>query len=91
MSTMCRYFVPAFSDSELGIDFALHKIARQQQSRPVLRFDPFEDFEKIRGYDAGTEAHGDFYGGRRCAAELVAAIWCVCGAAGASSGYKSCH
>src|SRR5262249_49210458 len=34
-------FVPAFSDSELGIDFALHKVARQQQDRPVLRFDPF--------------------------------------------------
>src|SRR5437764_8957586 len=39
-------FVPAFSDSELGIDFALHKIARQKENRPVLRFDPFEDFEK---------------------------------------------
>src|SRR5215471_660058 len=35
-------FVPAFSDSELGIDFALHKIARQREGRPVLRFDPFE-------------------------------------------------
>src|SRR5438067_7079805 len=40
-------FVPAFSDSELGIDFALHKIARQKENRPVLRFDPFEDFEKF--------------------------------------------
>jgi deoxyhypusine synthase len=38
-------FVPAFSDSELGIDFALHKIARQRAGRPVLRFDPFEDFQ----------------------------------------------
>lgn len=40
-------FVPAFSDSELGIDFALHKIARQADGRPLLRFDPFEDFEKF--------------------------------------------
>jgi deoxyhypusine synthase len=38
-------FVPAFTDSELGIDFALHKIARQRANRPLLRFDPFEDFE----------------------------------------------
>src|SRR5271157_3791813 len=40
-------FVPAFTDSELGIDFALHKIARTQQKRQLLRFDPFEDFEKF--------------------------------------------
>ncbi len=35
-------FVPAFSDSELGIDFALNKYGRQRDSRPILRFDPFE-------------------------------------------------
>jgi deoxyhypusine synthase len=40
-------FVPAFSDSELGIDFALHKMTRQKEKRPLLRFDPFEDFEKF--------------------------------------------
>jgi deoxyhypusine synthase len=40
-------FVPAFSDSELGIDFALHKMTRAKQKRPLLRFDPFEDFEKF--------------------------------------------
>jgi deoxyhypusine synthase len=40
-------FVPAFSDSELGIDFALHKLTRQKTNRPLLRFDPFEDFEKF--------------------------------------------
>src|SRR5580698_8494074 len=33
-------FVPAFSDSELGIDFALNKMARVQSKRPLLRFDP---------------------------------------------------
>jgi deoxyhypusine synthase len=38
-------FVPAFTDSELGIDFALHKIARQRDGRPLLRYDPFEDFQ----------------------------------------------
>jgi deoxyhypusine synthase len=34
-------FVPAFTDSELGIDFALNKMARLRDKRPLLRFDPF--------------------------------------------------
>ena len=38
-------FVPAFTDSELGIDFALHQRVRKEEGRPLLRFDPYEDFE----------------------------------------------
>jgi deoxyhypusine synthase len=38
-------FVPAFSDSELGIDFVLHKKQRSSKGIPALRFDPFDDFE----------------------------------------------
>lgn len=53
-------FVPAFSDSELGIDFALHKIARQKEGRPVLRFDPFEDFEKFACTMLATKRMGIF-------------------------------
>ncbi|PYT76462.1 MAG: deoxyhypusine synthase [Acidobacteria bacterium] len=53
-------FVPAFSDSELGIDFALHKIARQRDHRPVLRFDPFEDFEKFANTMLATKHMGIF-------------------------------
>jgi deoxyhypusine synthase len=53
-------FVPAFSDSELGIDFALHKIARQRENRPVLRFDPFEDFEKFANTMLATKRMGIF-------------------------------
>ncbi len=53
-------FVPAFSDSELGIDFALHKIARNRDNRPVLRFDPFEDFEKFAGIMLETKRMGIF-------------------------------
>jgi deoxyhypusine synthase len=53
-------FVPAFSDSELGIDFALHKIARQRENRPVLRFDPFEDFEKFASTMLATKRMGIF-------------------------------
>src|SRR5215468_3194977 len=53
-------FVPAFSDSELGIDFALHKEARQQQDRPLLRFDPFEDFERFAETMLSTKRMGIF-------------------------------
>lgn len=38
-------FVPAFTDSELGIDFQLHQKARQRAGKPLLRFDPYDDFE----------------------------------------------
>jgi len=38
-------FVPAFSDSELGIDFALYNRLRRKEGKPPLRYDPFEDFE----------------------------------------------
>lgn len=38
-------FVPAFTDSELGIDFALHQRSRKRRNAQPLRFDPFEDFE----------------------------------------------
>ena len=38
-------FVPAFTDSELGIDFALHQRIRKKKGKPPLRFDPYLDFE----------------------------------------------
>jgi deoxyhypusine synthase len=53
-------FVPAFTDSELGIDFALHKIARQEGKRPLLRYDPFLDFEKFADTMLATKRMGIF-------------------------------
>ena len=53
-------FVPAFSDSELGIDFALHKMIRLKEKRPLLRFDPFEDFEKFADTMLATKKMGVF-------------------------------
>jgi len=53
-------FVPAFSDSELGLDFALNKYARQRDKRPVLRFDPFEDFETFADIMMATKKMGIF-------------------------------
>ncbi len=38
-------FVPAFSDSEIGLDVALHNRMRRKAGIPPLRFDPFEDLE----------------------------------------------
>ncbi|HTU33245.1 MAG TPA: deoxyhypusine synthase family protein [Candidatus Acidoferrum sp.] len=38
-------YVPAFTDSELGIDFALHQRTRKKENRPLLNFDSYDDFE----------------------------------------------
>ncbi len=53
-------FVPAFTDSELGIDFALHKFAREKQKRPLLRFDSFADFETFADIMLATKRMGIF-------------------------------
>jgi deoxyhypusine synthase len=51
-------FVPAFSDSELGIDFVLHKKQRMHKGIPVLRFDPFEDFDQYAKTMLATKRMG---------------------------------
>ena len=38
-------FVPAFTDSEVGIDLALHNHEREKQGQPLLKFDPYIDLE----------------------------------------------
>ena len=38
-------FVPAFTDSELGLDYALTNRERARDKKPLLRFDPFIDLE----------------------------------------------
>ena len=53
-------FVPAFSDSELGLDFALNNYARKKEQRPSLRFDPFEDFETFARTMMATKKMGIF-------------------------------
>jgi deoxyhypusine synthase len=53
-------FVPAFTDSELGIDFALHSIARREAGRPQLRFDSFEDFHYFAGILLDSRKMGVF-------------------------------
>src|SRR5487761_909953 len=53
-------FVPAFTDSELGIDFALHQRQRRKDGRPVLRFDSFADFEHFAETMLATNRMGIF-------------------------------
>ena len=53
-------FVPAFTDSELGIDFALHARLRKRAGRPPLRFDPYEDFEHYASTMLPTKRMGIF-------------------------------
>jgi deoxyhypusine synthase len=53
-------FVPAFTDSELGIDFALHQRLRKKRGKPPLRFDPYEDFEKFASTMLATRRMGVF-------------------------------
>ena len=38
-------FVPAFTDSELGLDVALHNRLLRSQGKPPLRYDPFLDLD----------------------------------------------
>lgn len=38
-------FVPAFTDSEMGLDVALHNRMREGSGRHKIRYDPFEDLE----------------------------------------------
>lgn len=38
-------FIPAFTDSELGLDLALHNLARKKQGRPEPEFNSMADLE----------------------------------------------
>ncbi len=53
-------FVPAFTDSELGIDFALHQRVRKKAGRPPLWFDAFEDFDQFATTMLATKRMGIF-------------------------------
>lgn len=40
-------FIPAFTDFEMGLDFALFNHARRKQGKPPLAFDPFDDLDEF--------------------------------------------
>jgi len=53
-------FVPAFTDSELGIDLALFNRLRKKQGKQPLRFDPYLDFEHYAQTMLATKRMGIF-------------------------------
>ncbi len=53
-------YVPAFTDSEIGLDFALFNRARRSRGQAPLRFDPFLDLEHYAELVAGANRLGIF-------------------------------
>jgi len=40
-------YIPAFTDSEYGLDLGLHNLARKKAGRPELTFSPYNDLESF--------------------------------------------
>jgi deoxyhypusine synthase len=53
-------FVPAFTDSELGLDVALHNRKRAKENRTPIRFDPFLDLDHFAETLLGQKRLGIF-------------------------------
>lgn len=53
-------YIPAFSDSELGLDFALHNRRNQREGRTPISFDPFLDLEDYTARVERAERIGIF-------------------------------
>jgi deoxyhypusine synthase len=53
-------YVPAFTDSELGLDFATHNHTRRAAGQPTLRFDPFLDLDHFHQLFIAQERRGLF-------------------------------
>ena len=53
-------YVPAFTDCELGLDFAIHNAMREEAGKSPLRFDPFLDLDHFANRIRATERMGIF-------------------------------
>lgn len=53
-------FIPAFSDSEMGLDFAVHNLMRNSQGKPPRVFDPFLDLSAYEKWARAQERMGIF-------------------------------
>ncbi len=53
-------YVPAFTDSELGLDLAIRNHLRQREGEPPLRFDPFLDLDHFADQIRRHETLGIF-------------------------------
>jgi deoxyhypusine synthase len=53
-------YIPAFTDSELGLDVAIHNRRRHNAGRPNIAFDPYLDLEDFAGRIAAAKKVGIF-------------------------------
>ncbi len=53
-------YVPAFTDSELGLDLAIRNHLRQREGQPPMRFDPFLDLDHFADQIRRHETLGIF-------------------------------
>jgi deoxyhypusine synthase len=53
-------YVPAFTDSELGLDFATTNHARRASGEATLSYDPFRDLDHFHKTFTGASVHGIF-------------------------------
>lgn len=53
-------YVPAFTDSELGLDLALQNLSRKKKDLPELKFDAMEDLEHFTATQSGAARLGIF-------------------------------
>jgi len=53
-----RIFIPAFTDCELGLDFAVHRELRCRERQPALAYDGFRDLEQFRALCQQQVAEG---------------------------------
>jgi deoxyhypusine synthase len=53
-------YIPAFTDSELGLDVALHNRRRRSSGRPPIAFDPYLDLESFAARIAAAKRVGIF-------------------------------
>jgi deoxyhypusine synthase len=53
-------YVPAFTDSELGLDYATHNHRRRLEGRPPIPFEPFEDLDDFHHRFIAARRHGIF-------------------------------
>jgi deoxyhypusine synthase len=51
-------YIPAFTDSELGIDLALHNRWRREHGKAPLQFDSYEDFEHFAEHMLAQKRRG---------------------------------
>ena len=53
-------YIPAYTDSEFGLDFGIHRRRRISQGKEPLRFDPFLDLENFAENIVKTKTMGIF-------------------------------